>query len=216
MQADPSPPVAADSPKGMARVKAAVDTALGWALAAIMGAAVLNVLWQVFTRFVLANPSSFTDELARYLLVWVGLLGAAYAGGKRLHLAIDLLPTKLAGKAKHALGVFIEMCVFVFALFVMVIGGIRLVSLTLLLGQTSAALQIPLGYVYLVLPLSGILLMFYAVLYTTEHVRLFRGRPAVLPEMRVTPAEAFAERLDSAERSRQASETPSTSDPERR
>lgn len=187
----------------MARVKAVVDHALGWALVVLMGAAVLNVLWQVFTRFVVGNPSSFTDELARYLLIWVGLLGSAYAGGKRLHLAIDLVPTKLTGRAKHALGVFIEACVFVFALFVMVVGGLKLVSLTLLLGQTSAALQLPLGYVYFVLPLSGFLLMFYAALFMTEHVRQFLGRTPVLPELSEPLTDAYAEGLEGTERVRE-------------
>jgi len=195
----------------IARVKAAVDLALGWVLVVLMGAAVLNVLWQVFTRFVLADPSAFTDELARYLLVWVGLLGAAYAGGKRMHLAIDLLPMKLTGRPKHALGVFIEACVFAFALFVMVIGGVKLVSLTLLLGQTSAALRLPLGYVYAVLPLSGLFLMFYAGLFLSEHVRQFVGRPLTLPELRETPAKAFSESVEDVKpkRSEHSADAPS-------
>ena len=141
----------------------AVDRALGWVLVALMGVSVANVLWQVFTRFVLADPSSFTDELARYLLIWIGLLGASYAAGRQMHLAIDLLPSKLTGRPRLYLGVFTEVCIFLFALFVLVIGGIRLVALTLILGQTSAAIQVPLGYVYLALPLSGLLIMFYSV-----------------------------------------------------
>ena len=55
-----------------------VDKILGTTLAIIMGVMVINVLWQVFTRFVIGTPSSFTDELARYLMIWVGVLGAAY------------------------------------------------------------------------------------------------------------------------------------------
>jgi TRAP-type C4-dicarboxylate transport system permease small subunit len=51
---------------------------------------VLNVAWQVLTRFVLQNPSSYTEELARYLLIWLGLLGAGYCVGQRSHLAIDI------------------------------------------------------------------------------------------------------------------------------
>ena len=140
-----------------------VDRALGWVLVVLMGIAVSNVLWQVFTRFVLANPSSFTDELARYLLIWIGLLGASYAAGMQMHLAIDLLPTRLTGRPRFYLGVLIEACIFLFALSVLVIGGIYLVALTLSLGQTSAALHVPLGYVYLALPMSGFLMMFYAV-----------------------------------------------------
>lgn len=175
------------------KVKKAVDRGLGWALVGLMGAAVVNVLWQVFTRFVLSEPSAFTDELARYLLIWVGLLGAAYAAGQRMHLAIDLLPGRLEGRAGHALSLFIEACVFLFALAVMVVGGFRLVGLTLFLGQTSAALRLPLGYVYLVLPLSGLLIMFYAGVYLAERLRLLRGAaptPEAKPERR---SEAFAE-----------------------
>jgi TRAP-type C4-dicarboxylate transport system permease small subunit len=141
----------------------AVERAVGWMLVALMSIAVLNVLWQVFTRFVLADPSRFTDELARYLLIWIGLLGAGYAVGRNMHLAIDLLPSKLTGRSRWYLNLLIEASVFTFALAVLVVGGIRLVTLTLTLGQTSAALHVPLGYVYLVLPLSGLLMMFFSI-----------------------------------------------------
>jgi TRAP-type C4-dicarboxylate transport system permease small subunit len=151
-----------------------VDRALGWVLVALMGVAVVNVLWQVFTRFVLADPSSFTDELARYLLIWIGLLGASYAAGRQMHLAIDLLPTRLTGRPRFYLGVLIEACIFLFALAVLVIGGSHLVALTLTLGQTSAALHIPLGYVYLALPLSGLLVMFFSVGAVVRHLAALR------------------------------------------
>ncbi len=143
--------------------RSAADRVLGWMLAVLMGVSVINVLWQVFTRFVLANPSSFTEELARYLLIWIALLGAAYAAGRQMHLAIDLLPSALKGKARRILGALVNALVSLFALAVFVVGGIRLVSLTLTLGQTSAALHIPLGYVYLALPVSGLLIMWYAI-----------------------------------------------------
>ena len=122
-------------------------------------------------RFVLQNPSSFTEELARYMLIWIGILGAAYVAGQKLHLAIDLLSTKLKGKPKTVLEIFIQLCIFIFSFFVMVIGGMRLVYITLQLNQISAALQVPLGYVYLVVPISGILMMFYAIYFITEEIR---------------------------------------------
>jgi TRAP-type C4-dicarboxylate transport system permease small subunit len=153
-----------------------LNRALGWVLVVIMGVSVLNVLWQVFTRFVLSNPSSYTDELARFLLIWIGLLGAAYAAGNKMHLAIDLLPSKLEGRARFYLGVVVEGCVFLFAMAVLVIGGSSLMTLTLTLGQTSTALHIPIGYVYLVLPLSGLLIMYYAVAAIVELSAESRGR----------------------------------------
>ena len=199
MRSDPSalPPEMRDHP--LYRAKSAVDLVLGWALVLLMGLAVVNVLWQVFTRFVIGNPSSFTDELSRYLLIWVGLFGAAYASGKRAHLAIDLLRTKLRGRAVHWHGIFVGTVVSLFALSVMVIGGSQLVSLSFLLGQTSAALGVPLGVVYLALPASGALIVFYFALFITERLRLLRGLPPALPVLQETTAEAYAENADPAQ-----------------
>jgi len=158
------------------RAKKRIDKLLELALVLLMGANVLNVLWQVFTRFVLQNPSSYTEELARYLLIWVGLLGAGYAAGKKMHLAIDVALQGLRNKAKVWVEIIIQVFIFLFSLSVMVVGGIRLVSITLTLAQTSAALQIKLGYVYLVLPLSGIIIMFYAVVFIVKRLRALSGK----------------------------------------
>ncbi len=156
----------------MLAIKANIDKVLKWILVAIMAAMTINVLWQVFSRFILGSPSSFTEELARYMLIWIGILGAAYVAGQKMHLAIDLLLTKLKGKSKTYLELFIQSCIFFFSLTVMVIGGIRLVYVTLHLNQISAAMQIPLGYVYAVLPLSGILMMFYSLLFIKEQLEI--------------------------------------------
>lgn len=158
------------------RLKKRVDRILEWVLVALMASSVLNVLWQVFTRFVLRNPSSFTEELARYLLIWVGLLGAGYAAGKKMHLAIDIALERLRRKTRDLAELCIQLFIFLFALLVMVIGGFRLVIITLTLNQISAALRIKLGYVYLVLPLSGLLIMFYAFDFFMEKIRGLYGK----------------------------------------
>jgi TRAP-type C4-dicarboxylate transport system permease small subunit len=150
------------------KIKIKIDFALKWILVFIMAAMTLNVLWQVFSRFILQNPSSITEELARYMLIWIGILGASYVSGQKMHLAIDLLSTKLSGLKKSYLEIVIQICVLIFALFVMVIGGVRLVQITLTLNQISAALQIPLGYVYTVVPISGALIVFYSVVFLVE------------------------------------------------
>lgn len=178
----------------MQKLRQGIDKVLAWAVIALMGIAVLNVLWQVFTRWVLRDPSSYTEELARYLLIWVGLLGASYAAGKKLHLAIDLIPSKLEGKARHYLELVIEACIFFFALFVMAVGGTRLVALTLYLGQTSAALGIALGYVYLVIPLSGILIMFYTASFMIDRFGIMAGKQK-MPIERGRPASDSLDKL---------------------
>jgi TRAP-type C4-dicarboxylate transport system permease small subunit len=146
----------------MVRLRAAIDRLLARMLVVIMAVMVANVVWQVFTRFVLSTPSSYTEELARYLLIWLTLLGGAYAAGQRLHLAIDLVTTRLAGVRRRRVERAIQATVFVFALATMVVGGTHLVYISFALAQVSAALQVSLGYVYLVVPVSGLVIMLYA------------------------------------------------------
>jgi len=140
-----------------------IDKVIEWLLVAIMSILVIDVLWQVFSRYVLASPSSFTDELAGFLLIWVGLLGAAYVAGKNEHLAIDLMLQKMKGAKKRRLQIIINTIVGVFALFVMVFGGTWLVYTRFYLDVKSAALALPLGYVYLIVPISGLLIIYYTI-----------------------------------------------------
>ena len=129
----------------------------------LLGVMVLNVSWQVFSRYVLANPSSFTDELARYLMIWLGVLGTAYVSGKRLHVAIDILHSQLSLSSQKTMQKVIFSIVILATFLIFIIGGSRLVYLSYLLGQKSAALQIPLYLVYVCVPLSGACIIFYKI-----------------------------------------------------
>ena len=140
-----------------------IDNILGILLIILMVTLVLDVVWQVAARYLVKSPSSFTDELARFLLIWVGLFGSPYALGKKKHLAIDLLPNKLTGKKKKNLNRIINVIIILFAFSVLIVGGIRLVYITLAQMQISASLGIPLGYLYLALPLSGLFMIFYCI-----------------------------------------------------
>lgn len=138
-----------------------VDKILANALVVLMAAMTLNVLWQVFSRFLLGSPSSFTDELARYLLIWIGILGAAYVAGQNRHVAIDVLPKRFSEKTQRSLRLIVDWLVILFSLCAFVIGGSRLVYIVYKLDQHSPALQVPLALVYLVIPISGILIIYY-------------------------------------------------------
>ncbi len=150
------------------KIKKAVDKFIEYLLVFLMAVMVLNVLWQVFSRFILNAPSSFTEELARYLLIWVGLIAAGYVAGRNMHLAIDYLVNKLSNGIKRNIALFTNLIIILFAFFVMVIGGFNLVALTVFLEQISSALQIQLGYVYLAVPISGILIIFYSAINIFE------------------------------------------------
>ncbi len=140
-------------------------------LVALMSILVLDVLWQVASRYILNSPSSFTDELAGYLLIWVSLLGAAYVAGRKEHLAIDLLLRKSPPERQKKLMISIEIIILLFALLVMVVGGVWLVYTRFILDVKSAALQLPLGYVYVVLPLSGLIISYYSVYHIVQLIQ---------------------------------------------
>jgi len=143
------------------RLRKNIDKVLEKFLAALMAILVVDVLWQVISRYVLSSPSSFTDELAGFLLIWVGLFGAAYVAGKNEHLAIDLLVQRSGPARRKLLEIFISICIIVFSLTVLVVGGAWLVYTRFALNVKSAALEIPLGYVYIVLPIAGLLIVFF-------------------------------------------------------
>ena len=140
-----------------------LDIIIKWVLIILMAVMVLDVVWQVLTRFVLNDPSSFTEELAIFLLIWISLLGSAYALRKKAHLGIDILSGYVSEKNKIVLDIIINIIVILVCLLVFVIGGIRLMYITLKLNQISPALQIKMGYIYSVLPLTGILMIYYSV-----------------------------------------------------
>lgn len=145
------------------RIRNKIDQYLGYFLAIIMAVMVINVIWQVFTRFIMGSPSSFTDELARYLMIWVGVLGAAYIAGKRMHVAIDLLSARLKEENQRKLKILVNCIIILFCLAALVVGGLRLVYITYVLEQHSPALQIPLAAVYAIIPISGILVIYYKI-----------------------------------------------------
>jgi TRAP-type C4-dicarboxylate transport system permease small subunit len=149
--------------KSTVTTKNKIDKIVALLLITILSVMVLNVTWQVFSRYVLQVPSSFTDELSRYLLIWLGMLGSAYVAGQENHLAIDILPQKLTGKAKNRLMIFVHLVILAFVIPVMILGGSNLVYITYVLGQKSATLQVPLAYVYAIIPLSGFLILYYQI-----------------------------------------------------
>lgn len=138
-----------------------VEKSLEWVLVFLMSVLVLDVLWQVFSRYVLNAPSSYTDELAGYLLMWVGVLGAAYVAANREHLAIDLLLQRSTPERRHKLEIIIGIFIILFSVAVLIVGGSWLAYTRFYLSVKSSALGLPLGVVYLVLPLSGILITYF-------------------------------------------------------
>jgi TRAP-type C4-dicarboxylate transport system permease small subunit len=133
-------------------------------LVIIFGALVLDVVWQVASRYLIGQSSSFTEEFARFALIWLAILGAAYINGQPSgHLSMDFLVDKLPPAQQRTRRQRIQYFMILFAVVVMVIGGGNLVYTTLKLGQTSPALHVPLGYVYAIVPVSGLLIVYFCI-----------------------------------------------------
>jgi TRAP-type C4-dicarboxylate transport system permease small subunit len=148
-------------------VIALLAKSLEYLLILAMAILVVNVIWGVLARMlvtagVLERQSNWTEELARFLMIWVGLLGASLAFEKKAHLGVDFFVGKFHPTAQKILQIGTLLVVLCFAVGVLCIGGWELVSRTLALKQETPALGIQKGWVYLAVPISG----FFTVIFT--------------------------------------------------
>lgn len=118
--------------------------------------------WQVFTRYLLKNPSSWSEELVSYLFAWMSLFGASIVVGERGHMNIPILVEKMGDSARKLLAIFAEAVAFAFSAVILVYGGIQITSLAM--GQMTSSLGVPIGVFYVVLPVSGVINLVYTVL----------------------------------------------------
>ena len=118
--------------------------------------------WQVFTRYVLQNPSSWSEELVSYLFAWASLFGASLITGERGHMNIPILVERMGPGARKALSIFGELVAFAFSAVILVYGGIQITNLAM--GQMTSSLGVAVGVFYVVLPVCGVLNMIYTVL----------------------------------------------------
>lgn len=122
--------------------------------------------WQVFTRYILKNPSSWSEELVSYLFAWMSLLGASLVVSERGHMNIPVLVEKMNMGARKALSIFAEIIACLFAGIILVYGGVQITSLAM--GQMTSSLGVPIGIFYIVLPLSGVINVIYTILNIME------------------------------------------------
>jgi len=122
---------------------------------------VLIVFSQVIWRFVFDDPFSWSEELARYLQVWLIMLTSSVCIQKSKHLAIDYLTHKFSFKLQR-LFKLISMVGITSYILVVIIFGIQFI---LVVGaQRTPALQIPIGYIYFAFPLAGIHMFFESLI----------------------------------------------------
>lgn len=145
----------------MKKIKKIVDKILEWLTIIIFSSMTILVSWQVFTRYVLSKPSPNSEIIARFLFAWLVFLGAAYVFGTREHMNIGFFKDKAKPVVQLALNIIIELLIFIFSASVLVAGGWQLATAGM--AQMEPTLLIPMGYVFMVIPISGICTMFYNV-----------------------------------------------------
>jgi len=154
----------------MEKLDKILEKALYYASTSLMFLMALVISAQVFSRYIMSSPLIWSEELGRYTFVWITFIGMAIGVRKGSHVALDILVMKLKGVNKKVLIAFNNL----FLLFLsssLIYSGIKLFELGA--RQTSPTLKLPMEYVYIVIPISGVI-MFYFVVSNT--VALFRGR----------------------------------------
>ena len=147
----------------MTRFKQLMARVLGCLCMLVFTSLVLNVLWGVVTRYLLGHQAHWTEELARLLLVWLAMIGAALAYIENKHLGVDVLTRSLHSSSQRVARFLTHLVVFLFASAVMIYGGVSLVIDRWQAGQVLAALSINKAWFYLAVPISGLLIAVFAL-----------------------------------------------------
>lgn len=137
-----------------------LNKVLGYAISILVGMMVLVCCWQVITRFILNSPSKYTEEILRYALIWTTMLGVPYAYGQEKHISINVITKSFSRKGSLMTKLAIEFIVSFLCVTIFIIGGI-MVTLNSA-GQISPALQMPMQFYYVGLPICGALTLVYS------------------------------------------------------
>lgn len=153
----------------MKHVRAVLNTVLAVLGGGSFAVMVVLTCWQVFTRYVLGAPSTWSEELVGYLFAWMALFGACLVTGERGHMNIPILVDMAPGAGKKALLCLAEIIAFLFSAVILVYGGLRITKLAM--GQMTSALGVPVGVFYAVLPLCGGINLLYTAMNLMEIIR---------------------------------------------
>ncbi|MBQ7592740.1 MAG: TRAP transporter small permease [Synergistaceae bacterium] len=149
-----------------------LDAVMRFLMALSMFILVAFGTWQIFSRWVLKDPSTFTDELLRYVLIIAGMIGSAYCFYRDEHLALTLITDKARGPFKFILNIFIEACILFFVVYVFIYGGMKLSNTA---TNVSSVMRIPMKTLYLIEPLCGVMIVIARLLRYAQALTSKKG-----------------------------------------
>lgn len=157
--------------EGLNRLKRSYDTTIDTLVTLILLTLIIVVFIQVFSRYVLNDPKTWTEELARYLFVWLVFTGSAVVFRENRHLSIDYFVSFFPTKVRRIVSVVINVIIAIFIVMALYHSN-RLLTITSY--QTSPTLMVPMSWIYLSFPLSlGLMLielMFRLALWFVDRI----------------------------------------------
>lgn len=162
----------------MTALKATITRILGAVSVILFAVLVCVTVWQVFTRQVVHSPSTWSEELSKILFVWLAFAGSAFLFGERGHIAVDFLARKLPIPVQRILQVIVQVVIIVFAVLAMIWGGYLAASIAW--NQQMTALPLTLGWIYVIIPIAGVFIAFFAVV---DLIAVVTGREPAYPEI---------------------------------
>ena len=164
--------------ENMHKVRACIMRVLGIVITCLFALMTVIGTYQIVPRYFFNRPSTVSEELLTYSFTWMSLLASAYVFGKRDHMRMGFLADKFTGPGRRYLEAAIDLLTFAFAGVVMVYGGISITKLTMI--QTTASLRVPMGYIYVIVPVTGVLIMLFSLMNAADMLhRDFSGKEEV-------------------------------------
>lgn len=148
--------------KRLIRLSAYCNTWVERSLAILGMAMVVVVVLQVIFRYVLNNSLFWSEELVRYLLVWLTFLGASCAYHRGVHPGIDVLTSRLHGVWQNAMSVCVHLVSLVLFSVMIYHGSLFAYFVR---AQISPALALPKWLIFSVVPLSGVLFFLHCLAF---------------------------------------------------
>ena len=142
-----------------------IDKIVNFLIVVFFSLLIFSCVLQVFTRYVLNNALTWTEELARYTFIWANLLGAVLCTKKGSHATVTALSDKFSPKTKRIVQLFIEVVIILVA-FVMIRYGTKVAYLTR--NQTSAAMKMSMGLVNASVPICGFFIFIHSFVHFLE------------------------------------------------
>lgn len=144
-----------------------LNKVMGYLLTLLLAVMTAIIFWQVFSRFVVGSSLSWSEELSRFLMIFMILIGSSIALRKNELIAVEILLEKVENLSKKVVVITIHVISIVFFLILIKYGSSMAQSFS---NQFAPGLGVSMKYIYLALPLGGVLLLLNSLACIVEEI----------------------------------------------